>query len=121
MLRREQGPGLESQMKALSKKNEPTPPERSISAPVSKGRRIHEDLEAQMAEGSKVRVCLGPFSVPNYNGVIYIQKAESSKERGEAEWIDARERDGREGKGWRWWHGGDLRHGYRAHEQGRPA
>ena len=82
-----QGSGLESQMKALALEDEPTS-ERKISVPASKGRRIHEDLEAQMAEGPKVRVRLGPFSAPTFDGNLYILKAKASKERGEAEWIE---------------------------------
>ena len=82
----EQGSGMEEQMKALALEDEPS--ERKISVPASKGRRVHEDLEAQMAEGPKVRVRLGPLAVPGYDGILYIQKAKASKERGEAEWIE---------------------------------
>ena len=35
-----------------------------------------------------VRVLLGPLSVPDYDGMLYLQKAKSSKGRGEAEWIE---------------------------------
>ena len=81
-----QGSGLESQMKALALEDEPTS-ERKISVPASKGRRIHEDLEAQMAEGPKVRV-LFQAQHTSFNGNLYILKAKASKERGEAEWIE---------------------------------
>ena len=75
-------------MKALALEDEPAESGRKISVPASKGRRIQEDLEEQMAKGPKVRVRLVPFSAPTFDGNLYILKAKSSKERGEAEWIE---------------------------------
>jgi len=78
---------LEPKMKELALEDAPAESGRKTSVPASKG-RIQEDLERQMAEGPKVRVRLGPLSAPTFDGNLYILKAKSSKERGEAEWIE---------------------------------
>ena len=61
----EQGSGLESLMKALALEDEPAGSQRKISVPASKGRRIREDLEAQLPVGPKVRVHFSCATYPS--------------------------------------------------------
>ena len=68
----EQGCDLKSRMGELALDNKPAG--REISIPASKGRRIHDDLETQTADGPKVHV-LDIAQHNTFDGVLYIQKA----------------------------------------------
>ena len=66
---------LESRMGALALEDEPASPERKISIPAPKGRRIHEDPETQTVEGSRVHV-LDIAQHTTFDGVLFVPKSQ---------------------------------------------